>query len=90
MIFRLNRHLVRITDIERSFVETDNYLSPSPEYFYINIDTQENLIKTLTPLSPHWNFFLKIEKSLPLILSEINPQPTSETKKFILPPIFKM
>ena len=73
MIFHLNQHLVRITDIKRSFVETDKYTSPSLDIHYINIDTQEKLIKTLTPLSPYWNFFLKIEKSLQLKLSEINP-----------------
>ena len=57
MIFHLNQHLVRITDIKRSFVETDNYTSPSLDIYYINIDTREKLIKTLTPLSPHWKFF---------------------------------
>ena len=66
MIFHLNQHLVRITNIKLSFVETDNYISPSLENYYINIDTQEKLIKTLTPLPPHWIFFLKIEKSLQL------------------------
>ena len=73
MIFHLNQHLVRITDIKRSFIETDNYTSPSLEIYYVNIDTQQNLIKTLTPLSPHWNFFLKIEKSLVLKLGQSNP-----------------
>ena len=29
-------------------------------------------MKTLTPLSPHWNFFLKIEKSLVLKLGQSN------------------
>ena len=53
MIFHLNQHLVRITDIKRSFVETGNYTSPSLDIYYINIDTQEKIIKTLTPLSPH-------------------------------------
>ena len=70
MIFYLNQHLVRITDIKRSFIESDNYTSPSIEIYYINIDTQENLIKTLTPLSPHWNFFSKIEKSHKLKLRQ--------------------
>ena len=73
MIFHLNQHLVRITDIKRSFTETDNYTSPSLEIYYVNIDTQQNLMKTLTPLSPHWNFFLKIEKSLVLKLGQSNP-----------------
>ena len=53
MIFHLNQHLVRITDIKRSFVERDNYSSPFLDIYYINFDTQEKLIKTLTPLSPH-------------------------------------
>ena len=64
MIFHLNQNLVRITNIKRSFTETDNYTSPSLEIHYINIDTQENLIEILTPLSPHWNLFSKIEKSM--------------------------
>ena len=72
MIFHLNQHLVRITDIKRSITETDNYTSPSLEIYYVNIDTQQNLMKTLTPLSPHWNFFLKIEKSLVLKLGQSN------------------
>ena len=55
MIFHLNQHLVRITDIKRSFIETDNYTSPSLVIYYVNIDTQQSLTKTLTPLSPHWN-----------------------------------
>ena len=71
MIFHLNQHLVRITDIKRSSTETDNYTSPSLEVYYVNIDTQKSLTKTLTPLSPHWNFFLKIEKSLKL--DQLNP-----------------
>ena len=71
MIFHLNQHLVRITDIKRSFTETDNYSSPSLEVYYVNIDTQQSLTKTLTPLSPHWNFFLKIEKALKL--DQLNP-----------------
>ena len=41
MIFHLNQHLVRITDIKRSFTETDNYTSPSLEIYYVNIDTQQ-------------------------------------------------
>ena len=53
MIFHLNQHLVRIPEIKRSFEETDNYTSPSLDMYYISIDTQEKLIKTLTPLSPH-------------------------------------
>ena len=72
MIFHLNQHLVRTIDIKRSFTETDNYTSPSLEIHYLNFDTQENLIKILTPLSPHWNFFLKIEKSHKIKLSQIN------------------
>ena len=73
MIFYLNQHLVRITDIKRSFIETDNYTSPSLIISYVNIDTQQSLTKTLSPLSPHWNFFLKIEKSLLLKLDQLNP-----------------
>ena len=84
MIFHLNQNLVRITNIKRSFTETDNYTSPSLEIHYINIDTQENLIKILTPLSPHWNLFSKIEKSLELKFSQINP-PTSINNETIYP-----
>ena len=73
MIFHLNQHLVRITDIKRFFTETDNYTSPFLEIYYVNIDTQQGLTKTQTPLSPHWNFFLKIEKSLLLKLDQLNP-----------------
>ena len=73
MIFHLNQHLVRITDIKRSFIETDNYTSPSLIIHYVNIDTQQSLTKIVTPLSPHWNFFLKIEKSLLLKLDQLNP-----------------
>ena len=69
----MNKHLVRITVIKRSFTENDHYTSPSLEIHYINIDTQQNLIKMLTPLSPHWNFFLKTEESLKLKLSHLNP-----------------
>ena len=71
MIFHLNQHLVRITDIKRSFTEDDNYTSPSLEIHYINIDTQQNLIEILTPLSPNWNFFLKIEETLKFKLSQL-------------------
>ena len=74
MIFHFNQHLVRITDIKRSFTETDNYTSPSLEIYYVNIDTQQSLTKTLTPLSLHWIFFLKTEKSLLLKLDQLNPQ----------------
>ena len=73
MIFHLNQHLVRTNDIKRSFIETDNYTSPSLEIYYVNIDTQQSLTKTQTPLSPHWNFFLKIKKSLLLKLDQLNP-----------------
>ena len=73
MIFHLNQHLVRITDIKRSFTETDNYTFPSLEIYYVNIDNQQSLTKTLTPLSPNWNVFLKIEKSLLLKLDQLNP-----------------
>ena len=90
MIFHLNQLLVRITDIKRSFTETDDYTSPSLEIHYINVDTQENLIEILTPLSPYWNFFSKIETSLKLKLSQITPQPTSTTKLFTLPVISEM
>ena len=73
MFFHLNQHLVRITDMKRYFLENDNYTSLSLEIHYINMDKQQNLTKVLTPLSPHWNFFLKFEKSLKLKLSQLNP-----------------
>ena len=53
MIFHFNQHLVRTTDIKCSLIESDHYTSPSLEILYINIDTQQNLIKILTALSPH-------------------------------------
>ena len=59
MIFHLNQHLVRITDIKRSFTETDNYTSPSLIIYYVNIDTQQSLTKTLTPLSPPLEFLFE-------------------------------
>ena len=90
MIFHLNQHLVRVTDIERSFTENDNYTCPSLEIYYINIDTQQSLTKILTPLSPYWNFFLKNEKSSNLKLGQLNPQSTSITTLFIQPETFKM
>ena len=62
MIFHLNQHLVRITDIKRSFIETDNYTSPSLLIYYVNIDTQQSLTKILTPLSPHFEFLFENRK----------------------------
>ena len=46
MVFHLNQHLVRITDIKRSFTETDFYVSPSLEIRYFNIDNPQNLTKS--------------------------------------------
>ena len=90
MIFHLNKLLVRITDIKRSFVETNNYTSFSLDIYYINIETQEKLIKTLNPLSPHWNFFLKVEKSLYLKLSELNPPANIDNETIYPTGDFKM
>ena len=56
MLFHLYQYLSRITDINRSFTENDEYTSPLLEFHYNNIETKQNLIKTLTPLSPHGIF----------------------------------
>ena len=84
MTFHLNQYLVRITDIKRSFIETDNYTSPSLEIYYVNIDTQQSLTKRLTALSTHWNFFLEIEKSILLKLDQLN-SPNNFNKETIYP-----
>ena len=73
MIFHLNQHLVRITDIKRSFTETDFYISLSLEIRYFNIDNPQNLTKTPTSLSPHWNFFLENEKFVKVKIESTMP-----------------
>ena len=84
MIFHLNRHLVRITDIKRSITKNDNYTSPSLDTPYKTLTRNKTWSRSSALVHPIGNFFIKIKKCLKLKLSQLNPQPTSTTTIFTL------